>query len=213
LRRAALGVLRITLERALELDLLALVKAAVQLQPVASAPEVAAEVWTYLMERLRSAYLENEQRNVTTEMFDAVTASQPGSPLDIDQRLRALEEFLQLPEAQSLSAANKRIANILRKSGGAGQGHVATDRLVELPERQLFEQLQKVEALVEPSLARRAYSPALRELATLRNAVDAFFDSVMVMTEDVQLRANRLALLARLRTLFLGIADLSRLPG
>jgi len=213
LRRAALGVLRITLERALDLDLLALVKSAMQLQPVASAPEVVAEVWTYLMERLRSAYLENEQRNVTTEMFDAVTASQPGSPLDIDQRLRALEEFLQLPEAQSLSAANKRIANILRKSGEAGQGHVATDRLVELPERQLFEQLQKVEALVEPSLARRAYSPALRELATLRNAVDAFFDSVMVMTEDVQLRANRLALLARLRTLFLGIADLSRLPG
>ncbi len=213
LRRAALGVLRITLERALDLDLLALVKSAVQLQPVASAPEVVAEVWTYLMERLRSAYLENEQRNITTEMFDAVTASQPGSPLDIDQRLRALEEFLQLPEAQSLSAANKRIANILRKSGEAGQGQVATDRLVELPERQLFEQLQKVEALVEPSLARRAYSPALRELATLRNAVDAFFDSVMVMTDDVQLRANRLALLARLRTLFLGIADLSRLPG
>jgi glycyl-tRNA synthetase beta chain len=213
LRRAALGILRTTLERSLDLDLFALVKAAVQRQPVASAPEVVAEVWTYLMERMRSAYLEAGQRTITTEMFDAVTASQPGSPIDIDQRLQALEEFLQLPEAQSLSAANKRIANILRKNSEAGQGGVTAEKLIEPSERLLFEQLQKIESVVGPALARRAYSPALRELATLRNAVDAFFDSVMVMTDDVALRTNRLALLARLRTLFLGIADLSRLPG
>jgi glycyl-tRNA synthetase beta chain len=213
LRRAAVGILRTTLERSLSIDLFALVKAAVELQPIASAPEVTTEVWTYLMERMRSAYLEDDRRTITTEMFDAVTAGKPGSPLDIDQRLRALEEFLTLPEAQSLSAANKRIANILRKSTEGGQGVVNADKLVEPSERTLFEQLQKVEAVVAPLLARRAYAPALRELATLRNAVDAFFDSVMVMTEDLPLRTNRLALLARLRTLFLGIADLSRLPG
>jgi glycyl-tRNA synthetase beta chain len=213
LRRAALGILRTTLERSLDLDLFALVKSAVQRQPVTSAPEVVAEVWTYLMERMRSAYLEAGQRSITTEMFDAATASQPGSPIDIDQRLRALEEFLQLPEAQSLAAANKRIANILRKNSEGGQGGVVAEKLIEPSERVLFEQLQKIESVVGPALARRAYSPALRELATLRNAVDAFFDSVMVMTDDIALRTNRLALLARLRTLFLGIADLSRLPG
>jgi glycyl-tRNA synthetase beta chain len=213
LRRAALGILRTTLDRSLDLDLLALVKRAVELQPVSTEPAVVTEVWTYLMERMRSAYLEGAGRNVTTEMFDAATASQPGSPIDIDQRLRALEEFLALPEAQSLAAANKRIANILRKSGESGQGSVAIDKLLEPSERTLFEQLQKVEAVVGPSVQRRAYSPALRELATLRDAVDRFFDSVMVMTEDVGLRTNRLALLSRLRALFLGIADLSRLPG
>jgi glycyl-tRNA synthetase beta chain len=219
LRRAALGVVRTTLERSLDIDVFALVKAAVARQPVSGAPDAVSEMWTYLMERMRSAYLEDEQRTITTEMFDAVTAGQPGSPVDIDQRLRALEDFLTLPEAQSLSAANKRIANILRKSSEGGQGSsvmpakVSADKLVEPSERVLFEQLQKVEAVVGPSLARQAYSPALRELATLRNAVDAFFDSVMVMTEDIPLRTNRLALLARLHTLFLGIADLSRLPG
>jgi glycyl-tRNA synthetase beta chain len=185
----------------------------VALQPVPTTADLVVEVWLYLMERLRGAYLEGDQRKITTEMFDAVTAGQPGSPIDIDQRLRALEDFLQLPEAQSLSSANKRIANILRKSGEGAQSVVFAEKLVEASERALFEQLQKVEAVVGPSVTRRAYSEALRELATLRNAVDAFFDSVMVMTDDIPLRTNRLALLSRLRALFLGIADLSRLPG
>ncbi|HVF16469.1 MAG TPA: glycine--tRNA ligase subunit beta [Steroidobacteraceae bacterium] len=215
LRRAALGILRICVERGIDLDLRTLVQSSYLNQPMTGHSLAFAndEIWPYLMERLRAFYLEKADRTVTTEMFDAVTASQPGSPIDIDQRLRALEEFLSLPEAQSLAAANKRIANILKKSGESGQGNVVADRLLEVPEQALFEQLQKVEAVVGPSLQRRAYSPALRELATLRDAVDRFFDSVMVMTDDVSLRANRLALLSRLRALFLGIADLSRLPG
>jgi glycyl-tRNA synthetase beta chain len=213
LRRAALGILRTALERGVDIDLLALVNQAIRLQPVVASAEVVAEVWTYLMERLRGAYLEGSGRNITTEMFDAVIAGQPGSPLDIDQRLLALEEFLALPEAQSLSAANKRIANILRKSGEGSVGAVVPEKLTEASERDLFEQLRQIEAIVAPAVASRAYSKALRELATLRNSVDAFFDSVMVMTDDVELRNNRLALLSRLRTLFLGIADLSRLPG
>jgi len=215
LRRAALGVLRICIEQRIDLDVRAVAKLSYMSQPISGhvLEFVDTEIWPYVMERLRAYYLEKSDRKITTEMFDAVVASTPGSPLDIEQRLRALEDFLALPEAQSLSAANKRIANILRKSGEGEQGSVVAERLVEPAERALFEQLQKVEGVVAPSLAKRAYSPALRELATLRDAVDRFFDSVMVMAEDIELRNNRLALLARLRALFLGIADLSRLPG
>jgi glycyl-tRNA synthetase beta chain len=215
LRRAALGILRICIERCIDLDLRALTKQAYLLQPIQGhvLDFSDAEIWPYLMERLRGLYLELEGRKITTEMFDAVTSSQPGSVIDIDQRLQALEEFLTLPEAQSLSAANKRIANILRKSSEGSEGAVVAEKLIEASERALFEQVRKVEAIVGPAVAGRAYSKALRELATLRNSVDAFFDSVMVMTDDVALRTNRLALLSRLRTLFLGIADLSRLPG
>jgi glycyl-tRNA synthetase beta chain len=213
LRRAALGILRTTLERSLDLNLLRLVHQAVELQPVVASGEVIAEVWTYLMERLRSAYLEDPKRGISTEMFDAVIAGKPGSPLDIDHRLTALGEFLSLPEAQSLAAANKRIGNILKKSGEGATDQVAADKLVETAERELFAQLQAAEQTVPPAIARQAYAHALRELAQLRDAVDQFFDSVMVMAEDPALRANRLALLLRLRSLFLGIADLSRLPG
>jgi glycyl-tRNA synthetase beta chain len=213
LRRAALGILRTTLERSLDLNLLQLVHQAVDLQPGGGSKQVAADVWTYLMERLRSAYLEDVDRGVSTEMFDAVTASLPGSPLDIDHRLKALGDFLSLPEAQSLAAANKRIGNILKKAGEGAIGEVAADKLLEGAERELFERLQAAETAVRPAIAEQAYAPALRELAQLRDPVDRFFDSVLVMAEDPQLRANRLALLSRLRSLFLDIADLSRLPG
>lgn len=213
LRRAALGVLRTTLERGLELDLLELVRSAVEVQPVNAGPEVVADVWTYLMERLRGAYLEDGSRGVTTEMFDAVIAGQPGSPLDIERRLNALRDFLALPQAQSLAAANKRIANILRKSTSERPSDVVRERLVEEAERGLFERLQSAESVVKPALSKQSYGAALTELAQLRDSVDRFFDSVMVMTDDEQLRTNRLALLSRLRSLFLEIADLSRLPG
>ena len=224
LRRAALGVLRINVERSLELDLYQLVETAVSLQPVEAAPNTVDEVWTYLMERLRSSYLEaGSDRKVTTEMFDAILASQPHSPLDIDMRLRALEHFLTLPEAESLAGANKRIANILRKAiGEAGQaeagtgmegGAVDTERLQDPAEKQLFQHVIDIERAVNPLIARRDYTAALGHLAGLRDDVDRFFDSVMVMAEDAGVRANRLALLTRLRGVFLQIADLSRLPG
>lgn len=213
-RRAALGVLRITVERSLELDLLQLVEVAVSLQPVAAPPDIANDIWAYLMERLRSAYLEEDAgRSVTTEMFDAVLASRPHSPLDIDLRLRALEAFLKLPEAESLSAANKRIANILRKAPADMSGAVETQRLVEPAEQQLFEHVIAIERAVNPLLARREYTTALGHLASLREDIDRFFDSVMVMAEDLEVRTNRLALLTRLRAVFVQIADLSRLPG
>jgi glycyl-tRNA synthetase beta chain len=214
LRRAALGVLRITVERSLEIDLLNLVETAVSLQPVSAAAEAVSDIWSYLMERLRSSYLEADTgRSVTTEMFDAVLASRPQSPMDIDQRLRALESFLALPDAESLAAANKRIANILRKAPADTSGAVETQRLEDPAERALFEHVVSMERAVNPLLARREYAQALTHLASLRQDVDRFFDSVMVMAEDATLRANRLALLVRLRGLFMQIVDLSKLPG
>jgi len=214
LRRAALGVLRTILERQLDLDLRQLIETAVAAQPVEKAPATAEEVWTYVVERLRASYLEGDTgRTVTTEMFDAVLASRTQSVLDIDVRLHALERFLTMSEAQSLAAANKRIANILRKAPSDVTGAVDTSRLQEDAERQLFEHVLSMERAVNPLFARREYTQALTQLATLRDDVDRFFDKVMVMVEDADVRANRLGLLLRLRGLFLQFADLSRLPG
>jgi glycyl-tRNA synthetase beta chain len=214
LRRAALGVLRTSIERELDLDLRALIEAAVALQPVEKPASIADELWAYMMERLRSSYIESESgRAVTTEMFDSVLAGRSHSPKDIDLRLQALATFLALPEAESLAAANKRIANILRKAPDDVTGAVDTSRLQDTAERQLFEHVLSMERAVNPLFSRREYTRALTQLATLREDVDRFFDSVMVMAEDPEIRANRLALLMRLRGLFLQFADLSRLPG
>lgn len=214
LRRAALGVLRTILERQLDLDLRQLIETAVAAQPLEKKPEVVDEVWTFIMERLRASYLEGENdRSVTTEMFDAVLASRTQSVLDVDVRLRALERFLKMPEAESLAAANKRIVNILRKAPADLTGAVDTSRLQDGAERQLFEHVLSMERAVNPLFARRDYAQALTQLASLRDDVDRFFDSVMVMAEDAEVRANRLGLLLRLRGLFLQFADLSRLPG
>lgn len=214
LRRAALGVLRILLERKLDLDLVQLIEAAVAQQPVAAPPGTATEIWLYMMERLRSAYTEAENgRRVTGEMLDAVLATRPTSPLDIDTRLRALEAFLSLPAAESLSSANKRSANILRKAGEEVGGTVDPERFQDEAERRLFEHVVRMERVIEPLIERREYTAALDRLADLKEDVDGFFDAVMVMAEDAQVRSNRLALLVRLRNLFLRIADLSYLPG
>lgn len=214
LRRAALGVLRTLIEHKLDLDLRQLIEGAVALQPVEAPQGIAEEVWGYVMERLRSFYLETaDGRTISTEMFDAVLASKPHSPTDIDVRLRALEGFLTLPEAVSLAVANKRIVNILRKAPDDISGAVDTNRLEDPAERQLFDHVVSMERAVNPLFSRREYTHALTQLATLREDVDRFFDSVMVMAEDAEVRANRLGLLVRLRGLFLQVADLSRLPG
>ncbi|MBL8265720.1 glycine--tRNA ligase subunit beta [Steroidobacter sp.] len=214
LRRAALGILRTIIEHKLDLDLRRLVDGAVSLQPAAAPENIGEDIWNYLMERLRSTYLEEGGgRTVTTEMFDAVLASKAHSPVDIDIRLQALEGFLALPEAASLAAANKRIANILRKATGDLSGAVETGRLQEPAERQLFDHVVSMERAVNPLFSRREYTGALTQLATLKDDVDRFFDSVMVMADDPDVRANRLGLLVRLRGLFLQVADLSRLPG
>ena len=182
-------------------------------RPYASG-NVAAEVYDYVLERLRAYYLENTGGTpVTTEMFDAVLAARPVSPLDFDARLRALSAFLALPEAASLTAANKRVANILRKAGESAPADVDAAALQAAAERQLFEALRERRDGVSAATARKDYASSLALLAQLRPAVDAFFDQVMVMDENPTLRANRLALLTQMRELFAGVADLSRLPG
>jgi glycyl-tRNA synthetase beta chain len=224
LRRAAIGVLRALIEKGLDVDLRGFIERAVALQPVQS-EKVADEIYGYVMERLRAYYVDSAANStsanslsgsakpITTEMFDAVLATQPRSPLDFDARLRALSAFLELPEATSLAAANKRIANILRKSENVTIGEVDATVLKEEAEVRLYDSMRNLRDAVSTAIVRREYTAALGQLAQLRPAVDGFFDEVMVNAEDPQLRANRLSLLAGLRGLFSGIADLSRLPG
>jgi glycyl-tRNA synthetase beta chain len=214
LRRAALGLLRTAIERRLDLDLPQLIADALAALPFPAADEAATEIYDYVMDRLRAYYVEGEAASaVTPEMFDAVLATRPSSPLDFDARLRALSGFLDLPDAQSLAAANKRIANILRKSEESVGEAVDTDLLIDPAEQVLAEQIAAMARKVEPEFRARRYTEALLQLAALRPAVDSFFDSVMVMAEDERLRRNRLAMLGRLRALFMHVADLSRLPG
>jgi glycyl-tRNA synthetase beta chain len=171
------------------------------------------------MERLRAYYLEGGAAAsaagpaVSAEMFDAVLAARPASPLDFDARLKALSMFLALPEAGSLTAANKRISNILRKANTAPAREVDVLKLREDAEVRLYDAMRALRDAVSAATAQREYAAALGRLAQLRPAVDAFFDQVMVMDEDAALRANRLSLLAQLQGLFAGVADLSRLPG
>jgi glycyl-tRNA synthetase beta chain len=223
LRRAAIGVLRIVLEHRLDLNLLELIERAVRLQPIAGidteAGAVAANVYAFVMERARAQYLEHAADNgISTEMFDAVLASRPVSLLDFDARLRALVAFVARPEGASLAAANKRIANILRKSESPSAATPAAapldDALLrEDAERELRQALLALREQVVAAVTARDYARALDLLAGLKPSVDAFFDRVLVNDPDPALRNNRLALLGELRALFSGIADLSRLPG
>jgi glycyl-tRNA synthetase beta chain len=217
LRRAAIGVLRLVRERGLGLDLRAAIERSVDAQPVAGLAArrgaVADEIEGYLMERLRAQYLEDAASGVSTEIFDAVLASAPRSPLDAEARLAALVRFLALPEAASLTAANRRIANILKKSAAAAPQAI-DPALLRLPaEQALHAALGRHRAAVTGAVAAGDYGAAFATLARLRPEVDVFFDDVLVNDPDQRLRQNRLALLGELRALFTGIADLSRLPG
>lgn len=220
LRRSALGVLRILIETGIGLDLRELIRSALdsvradvaRLEGKQPAEGLADEIYDYMMERLRAWYLEG-QGAITTEMFDAVLDTRPVSPLDFDDRLRALAAFLKLPDAAGLTAANKRIANILRKAGEQPSPRVDPGLLTDPHERKLATAVEELRQDVERLVTARRYAEALARLASLDGAVNAFFDHVLVMAEDVRVRANRLALLAALQRLFLHLANLSRLPG
>ena len=212
LRRAALGIIRLSIECGLDLDLRAMVGLALELQPAGKTPseELAAEVYGFITERLRRYCLDRDG-SLDTQTFDAVMARQPASLVDFELRLHAVQAFLELEEAQSLASANKRIANILRQAD-VGDDLVAREKLlVDDAEKTLFAALKQAEDTVRPLLESRDYTEVLRELAGLRAAVDQFFDDVMVMVDDASLKNNRLALLGELRALFLDVADLSRL--
>ncbi len=211
LRRAALGVLRILLECRLDLDLGALIAASAAAQPV-QRPAVVQEVLDFFSDRLRGLLLERGD-GTSAEMIDAVLAGKPGSPLDADERLQALKEFLKLPDAPILAAINKRIGNILRKAPPEQRAAVEPSAFTEEAERQLHRVLTDMEGEVRRTTAERKYAESLRASIALRAPVDDFFEKIMVMDENAERRNNRLALLRDVQRLLGSVADLSRLPG
>jgi glycyl-tRNA synthetase beta chain len=212
LRRSALGIVRIIIERGLDLDINALVAATVADQPVRDKDEkeLSESLYDFITERMRAYYLDRKT-GLTPEMFAAVMAKRPVSLLDFDERLKAVAAFVKLEPASSLAAANKRIGNILRQAGVDGGASIDQSLITEPAETALFESVVKAQQAVAPLLESRDYTNVLTTLADLRDPVDGFFDDVMVMTDDEALRNNRLALLAELRAMFLNVADVSRL--
>ncbi|MEM7502726.1 MAG: glycine--tRNA ligase subunit beta, partial [Pseudomonadota bacterium] len=209
LRRAALGVVRILVERKLDVDLRALISGSLSAQPVDAAREVAEDIYEYIIDRMRGYAMERQE--VTSEMFDAVRARSPSSLVDFQARLDAVAAFVAHPAANQLAAANKRIANILRQADSATVTVLDAALLSETAEQSLHDALVTAQADVAPLLKARSYADTLTRLAALQEPVDVFFDEVMVMAEDARVRENRLGLLASLRKQFLEVADISRL--
>ncbi|MCU9532116.1 glycine--tRNA ligase subunit beta [Pseudomonas mosselii] len=209
LRRAALGVLRILIEKQLDLDLAVAVEFAVkQFGAKVKAAGLSEQVLEFVFDRLRARY---EDEGIDVSTYLSVRALKPGSALDFDQRVQAVQAFRKLPEAEALAAANKRVSNLLGKAEGAIADQVEPKYFDNANEFSLYSAIQQADQAVQPMAAARQYSEALARLAALRDPVDAFFEAVMVNAEDAKVRANRYALLSRLRGLFLGVADISLL--
>jgi len=209
LRRAALGVLRILIEKQLDLDLDKAVAFAVSAFGAnVKAAGLAGQVLEFIFDRLRARY-EDEGTDVATYL--SVRALNPGSALDFDQRVQAVQAFRKLPEAAALAAVNKRVSNLLGKAEGSIATTVEPKYFDNAHEFSLYSAIQQADQAVQPMAAARQYNEALTRLAALREPVDAFFEAVMVNAEDAKVRANRYALLSRLRGLFLGVADISLL--
>jgi len=191
LRRAALGILRTIIENKLNINIIELTEfAGAQIKTTSDQSGTSDRVIDFIFDRLKGYCLD---QGYTADEFDAVITVTPAEPLDFMQRLQAVKAFRQLPEAGSLAAANKRIRNILKKS--ESQPAASVGALLEPQEKQLLQAALQSADDIQPLLAQRNYQATLNRLAGLRNDVDAFFDHVMVMTDDLDLRANRLALL------------------
>jgi len=209
LRRAALGVLRILIEKQLDLDLVEAVAFAIGLYgDKVKAEGLAQQVLDFIFDRLRARY---EDEGVDVAVYQAVRALSPAAPLDFDQRVQAVQAFRQLPEAAALAAANKRVSNILAKAEGELPATLNSSLLEAGAEQALAQAVAAAAQAVAPMAAARCYREALAQLASLREPVDAFFEAVLVNADDSAVRANRLALLNQLRGLFLGVADISLL--
>ncbi|QKZ02274.1 glycine--tRNA ligase subunit beta [Pseudomonas eucalypticola] len=209
LRRAALGILRILIDKQLDLDLTKAVAFAVSAFGAnVKAAGLAEQVLDFIFDRLRARY-EDEGTDVATYL--SVRALKPGSALDFDQRVQAVQAFRKLPEAAALAAVNKRVSNLLSKAEGSVATTVEPKYFDNANEFSLYSAIQQADQAVHPMAANRQYRESLARLAALREPVDAFFEAVMVNAEDPKVRANRYALLSRLRGLFLGVADISLL--
>ena len=209
LRRASVGVLRLLVEQNRNLDLRELLSFAyAQHKHLPEGEAVIEQVLNYMLDRFRAWY---EEQSIKAEVFLSVNAKKLSTPLDIDQRVQAVNYFNQLPEAQALAAANKRVSNILAKVEGSITKEIDASLLVETAEKDLAAAISDKQKDVAPLFASKQYKEALSSLASLRDTVDTFFDDVMVMTDDERLKNNRLALLQQLRQLFLEVADISLL--
>ncbi len=207
LRRAALGVLRIIVEKNLPLDLQTLTEEAVRLYgDKLTNAKVVDEVVDFMLGRFRAWY---QEEGHAVDTIQAVLARRPTKPADFDARVKAVTHFRTLEAAAALAAANKRVSNILAKSNDKLLDQVHASVLKEPAELKLATHLVVLRDKLQPFFAEGRYQEALVELAALRETVDAFFDSVMVMAEDEAVRVNRLTLLSKLRELFLQVADIS----
>lgn len=210
LRRAALGVLRIMIELELNLDLRQLLVMALSAYGFddEKTARLADQIFTFMLDRLQAYYID---KGYSSRQISSVQQRRPTRPVDFNARLVAVDAFGQLEEAPALAAANKRIQNILRKADNDDFGAVNSEMLKEPAERALFDQISELSSEVDGLFKQGDYTGALCRLASLRAVVDDFFDQVMVMDEDPEIRANRLALLAGLGEMFLRTADLSQL--
>ncbi len=209
LRRAAIGTLRIVVEKQLDLDLVELVTKAAELygNKISNA-KVIDEVIDFMLARFRAAYQDD---GIEVDVVQAVLARRPTRPVDFDKRVKAVSHFRTLDAAEALAAANKRVSNILAKFDGKLNASVQSQLLQDPAEHALASKVAELENQLAPLFAAGDYQSALTALAGLRDVVDSFFDQVMVMAEDEALKLNRLTLLSRLRNLFLEIADISLL--
>ena len=204
LRRTALGMLRILLEAKIELNLKSLIDFSLSLHLNEVDRKCAGDIYNFMMDRLKAYY---RDANIDTNIYEAVLAVSPDSPLDFHYRIDALNEFTQSADSKSLIEANKRIANILKDSD---------EKLEELNSNMLLEDSEKIlykatESLTKELSGSKNYKEIMKSLLNLKDSIDSFFDNVMVNAEDDKVRSSRLALIRRVRHLFLSVADISHL--
>jgi len=209
LRRATIGILSILVKNKLDIDLKALIELSIaQHGDLPKAEGLADDVLNYMLDRFRAWY---QAEGIPVETFLAVRSRPVSNAYDFDRRVQAVTAFSKLEEAEALAAANKRVNNILAKQNYQGDAKVDASLLAEDAEKVLAEQVAAKQAELAPLFAAADYQTALNSLASLRSAVDSFFDNVMVMADDEQVKNNRLALLASLSSLFLEVADIALL--
>ncbi len=210
LRRSAIGVLRILVENKIDLDLMECISISVQgFEAIDVQLDTAENVFEFMLERFRSWYIEE---GISSNVFQSVMALRPRRPLDFSKRIQAVAHFAELDQSAALAAANKRVSNMLDKVNDTSVTVAIDESLFEeSAEKVLFQELNSKELVVAPLFSSGKYTEGLDELGQLKDAVDKFFDDVLVMCEDKAVQNNRLALLQRLRSIFLQVADISYL--
>ncbi len=214
LRRSAIGILRILIEKQLPINLVALVEQAIKGYSTSDGSKIAkmgdtfTQVMAFLNSRYRAMYTE---QGVSVDTIQAVQAINPHMPLDFDQRIRAVQSFSKVSQASMLADSNKRVANILAKSEVSVADNVDEALLSEPAEQELYQAVQQAQKAVKPLLETADYTQVLQTLVSLDAPLTQFFADVMVNSDDVALKNNRLALLKQVRALFLTVADISEL--